>query len=429
MLSEKWRLNGNLYYTSVFFILMAVFISLAFSIRFVNSTSVVLLAFAILLRPDRTSLIKQAFKDHFFISSLCFVLINLAGLLYTNNVSQNLKEFSVKAGMISVSLFFCADICRGKINLRQIMTIFTACLAAATLYCIFNALYIYLVQRDSSSFFYHNLVKPFNEHAVYYSFYLLFCFIYWNEEGITTVDKAKKKIAIISILIYFFIVIILLSSKIVLGILLVYLLYFIPSRLVKKRNKKIFFLMVGVLSIILFVLAATNNPVKKRFSDMAAGTSTLFQQEKFTPGVYFNGLQFRLLTWRFTSEILNEQKSWLLGVSPGDGKEALQKKYVETNMYQGDGINSQGYLQYDCHNVYLETILESGLIGLVSLLSLIITFLIKIMKSKSRTALIFFISMLIFGFTESYLSRQYGIVLFTFLPLLALSNTNSSAIK
>lgn len=187
--------------------------------------------------------------------------------------------------------------------------------------------------------------------------------------------------------------------------------------------------MVGVLSIILFVLAATNNPVKKRFSDMAAGTSTLFQQEKFTPGVYFNGLQFRLLTWRFTSEILNEQKSWLLGVSPGDGKEALQKKYVETNMYQGDGINSQGYLQYDCHNVYLETILESGLIGLVSLLSLIITFLIKIMKSKSRTALIFFISMLIFGFTESYLSRQYGIVLFTFLPLLALSNTNSSAIK
>jgi hypothetical protein len=32
--------------------------------------------------------------------------------------------------------------------------------------------------------------------------------------------------------------------------------------------------------------------------------------------------------------------------------------------------------------------------------------------------------MLVFGFTESYLSRQFGIVLFTFLPLLALSAAN-----
>ena len=176
--------------------------------------------------------------------------------------------------------------------------------------------------------------------------------------------------------------------------------------------------------MVVTILVVTNNPVKKRFTDITNGATTLFQQQKFNAGVYFNGLQFRLLTWRFTSEILNEQKAWLPGVSAGDGQKLLRRKYIETGMYTGDGSNSGGYLLYNCHNIYLQTTLESGLIGLVSLLSIIASFLFKLVKSKKRTALIFFLCMLVFGFTESYLSRQFGIVLFTFLPLLALSAGN-----
>jgi O-antigen ligase len=209
-----------------------------------------------------------------------------------------------------------------------------------------------------------------------------------------------------------------------LGILSVYILYFILSRLIHKQNKKILLPVVAGLGIIVAILVATNNPVKKRFSDITNGTTTLFQQQKFNAGVYFNGLQFRLLTWRFTSEILNEQEAWLLGVSAGDGQAFLRKKYIETNMYTGDGSNSGGYLLYNCHNIYLQTTLESGIIGLISLLFIIASFLFKLIKSKRKTTLIFFLCMLVFGFTESYLSRQFGIVLFTFLPLLALSAAN-----
>ncbi|HRN54925.1 MAG TPA: hypothetical protein PLL71_00660 [Agriterribacter sp.] len=154
---------------------------------------------------------------------------------------------------------------------------------------------------------------------------------------------------------------------------------------------------------------------------MAVGTHTLFLQKKYNPGVYFNGLQFRLLTGRFTLEILSEQKAWLLGVSAGDGQKYLRKKYIEADMYQGDGVHNEGYLMYNCHNIYLQTSLESGMIGLFSLFFVIITLLFKIIKRKKRAALIFFLCMLVFGFTESYLSRQFGIVLFTFMPLLALS--------
>jgi O-antigen ligase len=412
------------YNTGIFILLMASLASLAFSNRIVNSISTITLAVIIFLHAERMSLFKQAFKDRYFISCLCFLLINMAGLLYTNDSNQNLKEFSIKAGIVAIPFFFCANSCRIGANLRHLMIAFTLCLLATTLYCIFHAFTIYRQHGDSSVFFYHTLLSPFNEHAVYYSFYLLFCIIYWMEEGMATFKRLQKKIFVVSVLVYFFLVIILLSSKIVLGILSVYILYFILSRLIHKQNKKILLPVVAGLGIIVAILVATNNPVKKRFSDITNGTTTLFQQQKFNAGVYFNGLQFRLLTWRFTSEILNEQEAWLLGVSAGDGQAFLRKKYIETNMYTGDGSNSGGYLLYNCHNIYLQTTLESGIIGLISLLSIIASFLFKLIKSKRKTTLIFFLCMLVFGFTESYLSRQFGIVLFTFLPLLALSAAN-----
>lgn len=395
--------------------------SLAFSNRIINSIATITLAAIVILHAERATLFKQAFKDRYFVSCLCFLLINAAGLLYSNDSHQNLKEFSIKAGIVAIPFFFCANSCKLKLNLRYLMIVFTLCLLLTTLYCIFQAFILYRQLGDSSVFFYHSLLSPFNEHAVYYSFYLLFCILYWIEEGATAFHHIKKAL-IVSVLVYFFMIIILLSSKIVLGLLLLYMIYFIFPRLIHMQNKKVLLSIVAGLCIVVIILLTTNNPVKKRFSDITTGTVTLFQQQKFDAGVYFNGLQFRLLTWRFTAEILNEQKAWLLGVSAGDGQALLRKKYIETNMYTGDGSNSGGYLLYNCHNIYLQTILESGIIGLISLLSIIAGLLFKLINGKSKTALIFFLCMLAFGFTESYLSRQFGIALFTLLPLLALSS-------
>lgn len=413
--------HSNYYNSAIFILLAASLVSLAFSNRIVNSISTITLAAIVFLHSDRITLFKQAFKDRYFISCLFFLLINLAGLLYTNDSQQNLKEFSMKAGIIAIPFFFCANSCKLKVNLRHLMIAFTLCLLVTTLYCLFHAFTIYRQHGDSTVFFYHTLLSPFNEHAVYYSFYLLFCMLYWIEEGIASLRHTKWTWLVIPALAYFFVVIILLSSKIVLGLLSVYIVYFILSHLIHKQNKKVLLPVVAGIGIVVAILLATNNPVKKRFSDLTSGATTLFQQQKFNAGVYFNGLQFRLLTWRFTAEILTEQKAWLLGVSAGDGQTLLRKKYIETNMYTGDGSASGGYLQYNCHNIYLQTTLESGIIGLIFLLSIIASILFKLVKSKKRTALIFFLCMLVFGFTESYLSRQFGIVLFTFLPLLALS--------
>ena len=191
MMPAKGRLD---YYNSAICILLAAsLISLAFSNRIVISISTITLTAIVFLHAKRTTLLKQAFKDWYFISCLCFLLINIAGLFYTNDSNQNLKEFSIKAGMVAIPLFFCANAYRIGVNLRHLMIIFTLCLLTTTLYCIFHALMIYQQQHDSSVFFYHALLNPFNEHAVYYSFYLLFCILYWIEEGIAAFHHTKRK--------------------------------------------------------------------------------------------------------------------------------------------------------------------------------------------------------------------------------------------
>lgn len=424
--------NKRIYNLSIFVVWAALLISMAFSHRITSSIAVILMPVLVLLSPNRLSLFKQSFSDPLFLSCLCFLAINALGMGYTTDINQNIKETTAKAGIVAIPFFFCANACKLNINLRWLILLFTLSLVFATLYCFGYAYFQFRQHHDISVFFYHTLLTPIGEHAVYYSFYLLFCMLYWLEGGLAQWQQTKTKWLIQVILIYFFLVIILLSSKMVLGLLALYIAGTILSIIKRTTNKKLLLLVIVSAATILILLWSTDNPVKKRFADLAEGSSTLFQQQKFDQSTYFNGLQFRLLTWRFTTEILNEQNAWLLGVSAGNGKSALQHKYIETGMYQGDGKNDKGYLQYDCHNIYLQTSLESGLAGLITLLFMIGFLLLKLTQRRKKAALVFFLFLLAFGFTESYLSRQYGIVLFSFFPLLLLSekkHSNTEALK
>lgn len=409
------------YSTGLLIVFSILLTSLAFSYRPANSISIILLVAMVLLSAQRKTYFRNAFTNTYFLSCLLFLLIQVAGFLFTGDRDQHLREISIKAGMVAIPFFFCAHALRVKTKVQLIMLVFSSALFLATAYCIFQALMLYRAEQHTTVFFYHTLLRPLHEHAVYYSFYLLFCIIYWIEEGLGKCKSPVQKTFIALLLVYFFGIIVLLSSKMALVMLLLYFFYFLVVTLIKRKNTKTAIGILTGLVLLITLIITTRNPVKNRFLDLTTGTSTLFQQEKFSSDIYFNGLQFRLLTWRFTYEILSEQKAWLTGVSAGDGQRFLNQKYVAANMYLGEEKTKQGYMIYDCHNIFLQSTLESGVPGLAVLLCVIISLLIKLVKDKKRTALLFFLCMLAFGFTESYLSRQFGIILFCFMPLFALS--------
>ena len=415
-------INGNNYQKTVFSLLALTMVSLAFSVRIVNSLSLILLVVVTLAHPYRLKFFKKAFSNPYFIFCLLLYVIKIAGIFYTDHFAESWKQITGKGIWLAIPFFFCANPSLPQNIFRKLMAYFSISLLVVSLICIAYAIYGYNQQHDPSVFFYHQLVKPFKHHAVLFSFYLFFCIAYWIELGIKPKDNKTIRTLVPALIIYFYLFIFLLSSKLVIIIALVYLVYATLSAILKNRMR--YGVIVGGLLLItsLSALLFTNNPIKGRFSDALNGNSFLFKQEKFSPDVYFNGVQLRLLIWRFTYEILQEKNAWLIGVSTGDAQPELNRKFAETNVYLGDGSNDKlGYRAFNCHNVFLQTILESGLIGLFFLLAIIGTFLFQAFKKQSHLAIIFFLSMLAFCFTESVLSSQYTILLFMFFPLLSLT--------
>jgi O-antigen ligase len=116
--------------------------------------------------------------------------------------------------------------------------------------------------------------------------------------------------------------------------------------------------------------------------------------------------------------ILNEKKAWLAGVSPGDAQNYLNQKYISKNMYTGTvARGDKGFIGYNTHDQFLESLLETGLVG--SLLFLLICWsLVKMVRERKKAELSFVtILLLVYSFSESVFETQYSLFIFLFFPL------------
>jgi O-antigen ligase len=182
------------------------------------------------------------------------------------------------------------------------------------------------------------------------------------------------------------------------------------------KGRLILFTILGLS--ILFTLFVTNNPVSDRFKDLSNGVNVI-ETNHFNPGDYFNGIQFRLLQWKLVKEILSEHNAWIAGVSPGDAQHLLNNKYIALNMFVGNqDKNSHGYLGYNTHDEFLEATLQNGLIGLVVFLIICAGLIRMMIISRDIEFWLFGTLILSYCFLESVFQTQYGVLLFTFFPLL-----------
>jgi len=125
-----------------------------------------------------------------------------------------------------------------------------------------------------------------------------------------------------------------------------------------------------------------------------------------------NGLNLRLIQWRFGLEILNESNDWITGVGIHEAQKKLNQKYVQYGLYTGyEGTSDTGYLNYNFHNQYIETLVRSGIIGLMILLTMFVRLFLLPKSTLFAVNWIIFICF-VFFMTESALERQLGIVYF-----------------
>ena len=262
-----------------------------------------------------------------------------------------------------------------------------------------------------TSWYYHELAAPFQHGAIYFSWYYSAALIYLvfkkQEPIIETIRPA--------LIIFFLLILFLLASK----LFIISTLPFILWKIVKQNRFKRRAL-ISIAAVIIIVVAASS-PFLLRMSELKNTDFEVLKQESFAYDTPFNGLTFRLLQWRFAKEILNQESAWLTGTGINSSQTVLNEHYAKSGVYTGNpDLEDKGYLEYKFHNQYLETLVSTGIPGLVILLLIILNIFFN-----RRYKLLFPLPVLIittlFFFTESVLERQAGIMFFC-ITVLTLTN-------
>lgn len=255
-------------------------------------------------------------------------------------------------------------------------------------------------------FTYHSLAEPFDSGAVYFSFFILVVLLRMDEMP----WLFKYKYAGLSAVLFLTVVLFLMASKLLLT-------FGIPFILIKHRHFIFRFLRSYrfALPVMLVLLLILIIPLTQRLSKIADANLEIVNHETYAYDSPLNGLNLRLIQLRLGIELLQENKAWLFGLGMDQAQELLNAKYIEKGMYTGyAGTEDTGYLNYNFHNQYMETLVRSGIVGFLSLL-LIIGVLIKTARINKYANSWEIGIILLFFLTESVLERQIGIVYFCLL--------------
>ena len=123
----------------------------------------------------------------------------------------------------------------------------------------------------------------------------------------------------------------------------------------------------------------------------------------------WNSVSFRLLEWRGSWSVIRAH--WFAGVGTGGGTKALD------NFYAHHQANSVA-LGLNAHNQYLQTWMESGLLGIIAFLLCLTVGLFTLRNDPSYVSFILIFSLMCL--TESVGERQKGIVFFLLFQVLFL---------
>jgi O-antigen ligase len=399
---------------------MVFFIGILFSLRAIASISIiVLLGFALLYYPvSQGKWWNSKFVNFFSVGCfLYFIVQGLALLFYTHNknAGQLIQQINLGLLAIPVAVFYSPLVNRK--NYGMLMKWYTAILFIATVIALIYAWHLYAQTGNANYFFYHTLVHIYSGHAIQYSIFVFIGILFLIEENARPENLRNRK-WILLLLVYFSVFLFLLTSKMVIALFLIYLIYLIiaTSEFFKKRSHRV----VALTSIFIFIVIifSTNSPLHKRVSEEMESHISFIKQKEFSSADYFNGVEFRLISWRIAYELLNENHAWLFGVSPGDAQDMLNAKYQKLKMFTGGlAENRRGYLDYHTHNQFLQALLETGIPGLVAFILICAGMIQLARESGNRSMIVLTILLLCYCFADAVLRTQYGVILFVFFPL------------
>lgn len=339
---------------------------------------------------------------------------------YSADKAQSLFDLESKLSFLLLPLIVggCFNLSR-----REFEVIFFSLIAGVvgvSLFCFGQAVWQYAHTLDYQFFFYHQLVTGLEANAVYIAWYTftaltLLLLFPWRNTWLRRRDVwGGCALALLIFLIF-------LSARMLIFLFFVVLVpvYLFgrqpQSGVFSGRAKGWLFISVAFAALALY---AVPNPIVSRYKELVTepSTSPLLPSYAGIP-VHFNNLDLRVFLWRVGLENMAEHQLWWFGAGNGDVHVLQNLKMAALGIPDmTNPVTPSHLVDVNLHNMFLQTLLMIGFVGLVPFLALmILPFLMRMPQCLRSVATFFQISSLLFMMQESALQTQAGIIFYTLM--------------
>lgn len=351
-------------------------------------------------------LFTQRIKQPVFWLPVLFFAWCMASVMWSSNGTEGWHYVERKLAFLVLPVSFAFVTSVNRNTLHNVAKAYVWSVSLALLYCVQRAWVLYRYTGDRDYFFYHRLSDFISLNAVYFSAYLMLAmFIVW-------MYRKHMSTWIFAVYVLLFLSgILLLASKMLLLVALLSSLAAIWQLFGegKRWRSAVFVLLSG--GVVLFVVAGKFSI--NRFVTEKQAVFSVVQQDTFYYNTPFTGTTLRLVLWKHSIEVLQNEHAWLTGVGVGDFQQLLNERYFATGMFMGDSRRGDtGYTGYNPHNQYVEVLLATGFAGLVILLCWLIS-LLAVSGGHLLNKQLFWLVVIVM-FTECFLSANKGIIWFLY---------------
>ncbi|MDY0089268.1 MAG: O-antigen ligase family protein [Flavobacteriaceae bacterium] len=420
------NIKNEIRYNPVFLFVLLLVITIPLPLGF-NNVCLVLLIFVAFWKYKKQSI---SFTWALLLPVLLFLLMALS-TLWSIDLKKTVNALSKEIAFLLIPCVFAFSQKFTATQLDKIKKYYSYAMVCLAAFFIIRALVRYsTILPDPKVFFYHGDgiadvgLVPNLLNAIHVSVYMALAFFWF-------LTKEHKSKTTVFCMLFIFGFLLLLSSKniVIVTVLLtvIYLLFY--SNLAKKIKLGAFFILASLL-VFIFTFGKIKSRIQIELQsninvnieanvaeDLPEGVNiiTVYQawhNERFTPNDFFPGTAMRVYQARLFFEFLNQEPIFWKGFGLNAAQSKIEEKGIQNQVFLGNETQ-RGYQTLNFHNQYIQIFAELGIFGLIILIGMLLVNLKIAMKHKDFVHFAFAILMISLFLTESFLSRQRGIVFFT----------------
>ncbi len=327
----------------------------------------------------------------------------LVGMTYTENTEFGWTDVVLKLSFLLFALHF-AMIPQGfirKSDISIILKAFIFTVFAVSIELVIMSAWRFLETSDLNVFYYTGLV--YYQHPSYIGLSVVFSIMYILHNYITnnTLYKKTTKFRYLFMMAWMVVFLFLLQSKAAILTYIFIVILALGFLIFQTRKLRMAIQSLVVLSIITIAATFLVPNSLERFSEVRKNATT-----PSTNNSNKESTAARVHLWKTAISVIGEKPFW--GYGTGDARDVYNKKLLANGFVENNDFS------YNTHSQYLQSLMTTGLPGLVSLLLLLFYPLIVAFKRKQLLYLGVVLIMMFNLLVECMFERQLGVMFFAF---------------